>query len=259
MNTMLKSYFSQGAQIATGVYDLLLDVCFPPHCPSCDTAVSAEGNICSECYAELQHISAPMCLCCGIPFAVSSEMIETESYCAACIQQPPIFQSARAVWGYNAISSTLITRLKFGDHSTSLSRYGKIMAQAATPAMRSVDAIVPVPLHWRRLMARRYNQSALLAYSLADELRLPVLANSLKRTRATTPQTRLKGEARARNVLNAFSADAQHIAHKNILLIDDVMTTGATIKACTKALLQAQASQVHVLTLARTTRELTIG
>lgn len=259
MNTMLKSSLKRSIELISGLSQLMLDICFPPHCPSCDEPVDAEGNMCAMCFSQLQHIAPPHCDCCGMPFAVhiadDNADDNTATFCAACLSQPRTYDSARAVWVYNHISSQLITRLKFGDHATSLPRYAKLMAQRTTPAMRMTDVIIPVPLHWRRLMLRRYNQSALLAYCLAKELQQPVLANCLVRVRATIPQTRLKGPARVQNVKNAFAVKSTDIAHKHILLIDDVMTTGATINACTKALKSAGAASVHVLTLARTVRE----
>jgi ComF family protein len=127
---------------------------------------------------------------------------------------------------------------------------------AAAHEQRPVDLIIPVPLHWRRLLMRRFNQSALLGFSLSRSLAVPCVPTALKRTRYTTPQMRLPRAQRLKNVRNAFAVpDAGLIADKHVLLVDDVVTTGATVAACAATLKKAGAASVHVLALARTVKE----
>lgn len=229
----------------------LLDVAFPPSCPACHAAVSAQDNFCSDCFAALKQISAPQCACCGIPFVFDSG---ADAQCPECLASPPSFDTARAPLVYDAISAPLIRGLKFHDRYTGLQRATAMMI--AAHGNRPVDLIVPVPLHWRRLVMRRFNQSALLGFALARLLAVPCLPSALKRTRYTTPQMRLPRAERLKNVRNAFAVgDGASVAGKHVLLVDDVVTTGATVAACASALKKAGALSVHVLALARTVKE----
>ena len=213
--------------------------------------VSAQNNFCSACFAALQQISAPHCACCGIPFAFESA---PDAQCPECLAEPPSFDTVRAPLVYDAISAPLVRSLKFHDRYTGLQRAVAMMAAAHGP--RSVDVIVPVPLHWRRLLMRRFNQSALLGFALSPVLSVPCVPAALKRTRYTTPQMRLPRAQRLKNVRNAFAVpDAATIAGKHVLLVDDVVTTGATVAACAATLKKAGAASVHVLALARTVKE----
>ena len=230
---------------------LALDALFPPHCASCDAAVDTAGNICTACFAQLRVIADPICTCCGVPFA---NPVDT-GLCAVCVDEAPPFARARSVWVYNEISAALVTRFKFTDRTAMLPRYGHELARAGAELLAATDVIVPVPLHWRRLMARRYNQSALLAFALSARTGVPVDVRSLRRVRHTIPQTRLKGADRRSNVKGAFAVRGEALRGKRVLLLDDVMTTGATIHACITALEKAGAREVAVLTLARTVRE----
>lgn len=229
----------------------LLDVAFPPSCPACHTTVSAQDNFCSECFAALKQISAPQCACCGIPFAFDGG---ADAQCPECLAEPPSFDTARAPLVYDHISAPLIRGLKFHDRYTGLRRAVAMML--AAHGERPTDLIVPVPLHWRRLFMRRFNQSALLGFGLSRALHIPCLPQGLKRTRYTTPQMRLPRAERLKNVRNAFAVpDAAGIEGKHVLLVDDVVTTGATVAACAAALKKAGAASVHVLALARTVKE----
>lgn len=243
---------SQFAHLIAASARMLLDLVFPPVCPSCRQPVDALHNFCAPCFSKLRLIAAPLCSCCGIPFA-----IPVEGQCPTCLAEPPSFHRARAVMVYDAVSAPLITTLKFHDQWAGLERYAAMMA-AAGPMVVEADYIVPVPLNWRRLWRRKYNQAALLAYALARHSAVPVLPDALRRLRATTPQMRLPRHERLKNVRGAFAvADAAlpKLQNKTILLVDDVVTTGATVEACAVALRNAGAKQVDVLSLARTVKE----
>lgn len=232
-----------------------LDVAFPPRCPSCEAAVEVDGNFCPACFGQLRLIAPPVCACCGIPFPAD---LGEGALCPECLATPPAFDTVRAVMVYDRISAPLVSALKFHDQWAGLARYGAMMKASATAQLAHCDLIVPVPLHWHRLLKRRYNQAALLAYRLAEETGLPCRLDILKRTRATRPQMRLDRAMRLKNVRHAFALNARAtaaVADKTILLVDDVVTTGATVEACAALLKHAGARAVHVLALARTVKE----
>jgi ComF family protein len=240
-------------ELASAVSHLLMDHVFPPHCPACMVPVSANGNLCAACFASLHRITAPLCECCGIPFSVP---METGSLCPECIATPPEFDVARAVMVYNHTASTLISALKYHDRMGAIARYAQQMQQAGADMLEHADALIPVPLHWRRLLKRRYNQSAWLAYALAERTGIACQPNLLTRIRNTTQQTGMKRSERQRNMRRAFAVKhPEQIAGKRIVLIDDVVTTGATANACARALKDAGAAWVGVLSIARTVRE----
>ncbi|MDX2112917.1 MAG: ComF family protein [Alphaproteobacteria bacterium] len=173
---------------------------------------------------------------------------------SACASAPP-FSRARACVRYDEHSKRLVLLLKYHDQAYLARIFGSWLAKAGGELIRASDMIIPVPLHYWRFVSRRYNQSALLAAALAKTCGLPHLPDGLTRTRKTLPQTGLSRSQRENNVRGAFAANPKHLATlkgKSVLLMDDVFTTGATIEACTKALLKAGSSTVNVLTLART-------
>lgn len=200
-------------------------------------------------------ISAPMCGCCGIPFVVA---IGDEALCPECLAEPPEFDKAQAVMVYDAISAPLVSALKFGDQWAGIQRHATMMAAVGGGMLKDADMLIPVPLHWRRLVQRKFNQSALLAYGVSKASGVPCAADILKRVKYTPPQMRLDRKTRIVNVKRAF-ATAPEMAHrvkdKIVVLVDDVVTTGATVNACAKELKKAGAKQVRVLALARTVKE----
>lgn len=232
---------------------MVLDLAFPPRCPSCKGPSTADGNFCAECFSKVRLIGAPLCTCCGIPFEIA---LEKEMRCPECLDTPPLFSQARAVMVYDAVSAPLISSLKFHDQWAGIARHAQMMQRAGAEILPGVDMLVPVPLHWRRLVRRKFNQSALLAYGISQLTALPCMPQVLQRVRFTKPQMRLDRKLRLHNVKKAFAvARGGIVAGKTILLIDDVVTTGATANACAAALKQAGAKEVRVLSLARTVKE----
>lgn len=241
--------------VASAAFRILADTAFPPRCPSCRGNVAADGNFCAECFPKLRMISAPLCDICGIPFIIP---VEAGTQCPHCLETLPKFDRARAVMVYDNISAPLITALKFHDQWTNVNRMVQMMLATGNSLLADTDAILPVPLHWRRLIGRKYNQSALLAYGLSKATNIPCVTDVLRRVRPTPPQMRLDRATRLRNVRRAFAVDAAAAAQikgKTLLLVDDVVTTGATADACARVLKKAGAKEVRVLSLARTVKE----
>lgn len=229
----------------------VLNLLFPPQCLNCECRVPTHGTLCLSCWENIRFISEPMCACCGLPFEYA---VDKNTLCGECLNEHPPYSRARAAFVYDEHSRSLILKLKYQDDTYLAKTYGPWLSKAGAELLAASDVIIPVPLHYWRFVARRYNQSALLANMLAKFATKPVLLDGLRRTRATEQQTGLTKSQREDNVRGAFSIHPKHatnIKGKSVLLIDDVITTGATLRHCTKALLKAGASQVNVLTLAR--------
>ncbi|MGE0754094.1 MAG: ComF family protein [Alphaproteobacteria bacterium] len=228
-----------------------LDIIFPPQCLICRTRVMEHGTLCTGCWGEIKFIATPYCSCCGLPFEYA---MGDDALCGECIANRPVYSRCRSAFCYDEHSSKLVTALKFSDQMHLAVIYGKWLAKAGKEIIHRSDAIVPVPLHWRRFVKRRYNQSALLARSLARHTGLPVLEDGLQRVKHTPPQTGLSREQRLKNLQGAIVIHRKHAESfkgKSVLLIDDVLTTGSTINQCSKVLLRGGVSTVNVLTLAR--------
>jgi len=245
----------RSVQAAHAAWRLVADMVYPPRCPSCQTYVGADGNFCGACFQKLRMIDAPMCACCGIPFVIA---VEADTRCPECLVSPPAFDTARAALVYDAVSAPLVTALKFHDQWVGLERYVAMMLRAGKPLLDGADMLVPVPLHWRRLLRRKFNQSALLAYGLSRVTDIPCAPEMLQRTIYTKPQMRMTRKERLTNVKRAFAVPEsayETLRNKVVVLVDDVVTTGATVNACAKALKKAGAKDVRVLALARTVKE----
>lgn len=230
---------------------VLSDMLYPPKCALCRVPVDAAHTFCGECFVRLHFIAAPQCECCGLPFSHASEVALR---CGDCLTKAPPYALARAALVYDEVSRPLVTRLKYGDQLHLAPLLARLMGQAGAAVLKEADWLIPVPLHWRRRVRRRYNQSLVLATHLGQQYDVPVLADGLQRIRATVPQVGLSRSQRQRNVASAFQMKEQSrpiIAGKTLVLIDDVMTSGATLHACTKALSAAGAAEIRILTLAR--------
>jgi ComF family protein len=225
----------------------VLDLLFPPLCIGCRAPVG-EAGFCAVCWSDIRFLDGPGCACCGLPFAVA---LEGENLCAACLVRPPAFDTARAVLAYDEKSRGAILALKHADRLDLIPGLSRWLSRAGRAVLEDSDLLVPVPLHPWRLWRRRYNQSAELARHLARDWKLAYQPSALVRSRPTRSQGAMaSARARRRNVLGAFKVPGP-VAGKRILLLDDVLTTGATVEACARALKRAGAARVNVLVLAR--------
>jgi ComF family protein len=239
--------------IARQVGRSLLDFVLPPTCLSCDEAVDVEGQLCPHCFRRLSLISEPMCSCCGVPFTVA-EQGGLSGECADCHEAPRPFRRARAPFRYDPESRPVILALKHADRPELAAPLARHMVRAGAELLADADLLIPVPLHRRRLISRRYNQAALLAQAVSRLCGLPVLVDALVRHRATAPLGGYDAVGRAQILHDAIAVRPgrfAQIAGRRVVVIDDVLTTGATVCACADALLDADASAVDVLAAAR--------
>lgn len=227
-----------------------LDVALPPLCPACRDLLTGNG-LCPACWGKLVFIAPPYCPRLGIPFAYDPGpgILSMQA-----IADPPAYSRARAAVRYDDVAAKLVHSFKYGDRLDLAPLLGRWMARAGNELLHEADALVPVPLHWRRLWTRRFNQSAALAETIASESKVAVAHTPLRRVKATQQQVGLSRAERATNVQGAFRVDAaakSEVAGRRLVLIDDVLTSGATSDACARALLRAGAAQVDVLVFAR--------
>lgn len=235
-----------------------LDWLLPPLCPATGQDVDIHGAVAPEYWASLRFIRPPCCGQCALPFPHDIGGASGHLICAVCLDNPPRFARGRAALVYDEASRKLILRFKHGDQLQAVRTLVPWLLEAGGDVLPGADMIVPVPLHRWRLLSRRYNQSALLAKRLAGAADKPVCLDALIRVKATPPQGHLKRAEREANMRGAFRinpAREAQIKGKNVLLIDDVFTTGATLNACTDTLLTAGAASVDVLSIARVIKE----
>ena len=245
----------------------VLAVAFPTDCALCGGELSSDGRlrICLACWESLQPWRGPLCARCGLPFASPHALDSSLAECGVCREDGPPFDGARSFGLYGGKLRLVILRLKFAGEGRLGSRLGELLASTwdTLPQMGEVASplIVPVPLHPSRRRERGFNQSELLAAGLVRALRmqsggaaLQVSKACLRRKRATPPQTGLSVAARRENLRGAFEVvNPSEVRGRTIVLVDDVMTTGATLSACARALKRAGAANIMGLTLARAT------
>ncbi|MGB5092106.1 MAG: ComF family protein [Parvibaculum sp.] len=223
----------------------------PPLCLSCHCGITTQNALCATCWSQLHFIEKPLCPVSGLPFAFDPG---PGMLSAAVIASPPPYDAARAVLRYDDVSGRIIHRYKYGDRMEAAPAMAAWMARAGADLLGDATLVAPVPLHRARLFSRRFNQSAELARHLGHRVRVAVVPDLLLRIKATQPQVGLSGQARRRNVAGAFKVNprfSDKVVGKVVVLIDDVMTTGATIEACARVLKASGASEVRVLTFAR--------
>lgn len=226
---------------------------WPERCPVCGAPAGEEEAMCPGCRALLPALQAPVCAICGRALSEASRPLS--GVCGYCELGPPAYAQARSYGVYDGLLARLIRDFKFHGKRSLLPALKGFMLEADERWYQGVgaDAVVPVPLHRRRLGERGFNQAADLARPVARRRRVPLLTGALVRVRETEPQYGLTFNQRRENVKGAFQVvRPRSMAGRKILLVDDILTTGVTVNESVKALKKAGAREVTVLTLART-------
>lgn len=238
-------------RIAIGAFRMAIGILYPPVCVACRAATGNAQALCASCWSGIGFIERPYCERLGTPFEVD---LGPGMLSPAAIADPPVFTRARAVCRFDGAARELVHRLKYGDRSELALTLGRMMRQSGHELLADADLIVPVPLHRTRLWSRRFNQAALLARVVGGLAGLPHAATALARVKRTRQQVGLTRAQRADNLQGAFRVLPQaraQVEGRRILLVDDVLTTGSTVNAASRALLRAGATAVDVLTFAR--------
>lgn len=239
-------------QLFNNLHQSLVELLFPSACLACRQAV-APGTLpmfCPECLNRIELITGPLCSGCGRLFPKAAG---GDHYCGLCLTGRHHFDRARAVAIYSEPFSQVIHRFKYQGKGYGLSSFRALLEGLPEPPISTPpDLILPVPLHDRKLRRRGFNQAAILARAFFPKTRRLIRTDLLRREIDTAPQTSLSGKARRQNLKNAFAIwESEEIRGKNLVLVDDVFTTGTTVNECARVLKKAGASRVEVLTLAR--------
>lgn len=234
--------------IGAGIADLI----FPPRCIACPEPTDAPHGLCPTCWRETHFIAGTTCRRCGMPL-VGGEAGDAD-VCDGCLRRPPAWDRGAAAVLYAGAARRVVLALKHGDRLDTVGPLAAWMVAAGRSLLAEADVIASTPLHWRRLARRRYNQSAELAKRIGRLSGRPVVVDLLSRIRATKPQERMDRVARTANQAGAFAVAPRRRAAvdgSSVLLVDDVLTSGATLSACADALRAGGAARVDVLVLAR--------
>ena len=232
--------------------EFCLDLLLPPRCLACAEQVGAPHALCAACWNRLTFLGAPCCARCGLPFAYE---MGTDALCGGCAREPPAYDRARSALRYDEGSRGLVLAFKHGDRLQGVVAFAEWMRRAGEGLLAEADLLLPVPLHWTRLLRRRYNQSALLARAIARLSGVAYAPDWLRRRRRTASQGEFGPIGRRRNVQSAFQLHAKRsVRDLHVVLVDDVLTTGATVEECARVLRRAGARRIDVLTLARSLR-----
>jgi ComF family protein len=257
--TQMRWFGNNAHNPGPGLAGHFMNMILPPLCVHCHTPLREYDLLCPKCWVQVNFITRPLCDVTGLPLpynAAASLNDDTAepAISPAALAHPPAWDRARAAALFGPVVRSLIHGLKYGDRRDALKLLGGWMNLAGRDLLAEADLLMPIPLHRSRLWRRRFNQSALLAREIAKASGLPLDLFSLERTRPTRSQIGLTRNQRKRNVAGAFAVPAQRrelVASRKIILVDDVLTSGATANGCARALKKAGAERVFVLALAR--------
>jgi len=229
---------------------LILEVFFPSHCISCQNIIRRNSLFCHDCFIKLQFITEPKCKICSYPFEI--EIPDMSSLCGKCLIKKPSFDKLVTIFSYNHIIRKAITSLKYHDQTFLSKKLAILLKEKAKNEIDNCDIIAAIPLHLNRLRKRKFNQASIIAKNLSKNKFIPDL---IWRVKDTTPQVSLRKKQRKSNLKRAFLVNKKYrtfLKNKKILLIDDVITTGATIENCARELKRRDVKEVVVLTIAKT-------
>jgi ComF family protein len=231
----------------------ILNIFFPNHCLHCEKIINKEALFCTTCWSRLKFITDPKCRICSYPFEIELIGKSSSLPCSKCIKDPPHFDKVITIFRYNEIIKKIISDLKYYDQTFIAKKIAKLLYNKIQPELENIDLVTIIPLHRNKLKKRKFNQVALISKEIIKHKKY--IPDLLFRTKETQTQVKLTQKQRVANIKKAFMINRKHqdaIADKTILLIDDVMTTGATIEACAKALKKRKVKKIIVLTLAKT-------
>lgn len=233
-----------------------LDAVYPARCLTCGSIVDGDFGLCGACWRDTAFIGGTICDSCGVPLPGADE--GDILHCDSCMENPPPWSKGRAAMLYRDTGRKLVLAFKHGDRQEIARPAGLWLANAVADVVTQNTLIAPVPLHWLRMIKRRYNQSALLAKALSNRIERPWSPDLLQRVRRTQTLDGLGRSERIAAVENAIRVHPlrrHRLIGRPVLLVDDVMTSGATLAACTQACLDAGSGPVNVVTLARVAKD----
>ena len=231
-----------------------LSIVYPTQCLLCAAQVDQEGGLCSACWRETPFINGLACDACGAPLPGFDK---GRAHCDDCLITPRPWDSGRAAFLYEGNGRRIVLALKHGDRTDLAKPAARWLQHAGRDILREDTLLVPVPVHWSRLLSRRYNQAAEISRALSKITGLPACQDALLRTKRTSVQNGMSVAQRQTNMSGAITANTKRfhqLEGRRICLIDDVMTSGSTLTACTTAAYDAGADQVFVMVLARVTK-----
>lgn len=235
-------------------YKSVLDFIYPHLCIKCWTVVEDDAGFCSACFKKIRFVTQPFCDMCALPLEVSAT---EETRCAPCLQEEKLFKKARTVLVYDDESKPFILSFKNKGRTMYRKPLSHLMIQRGQDLFEDADIVTTVPMHFLKRFLRGYNQADLLGETIAAHYKKAFMPELLKKIKMTKSQAGLHQEERLKNVKSSFALNPKHaplIKGKIIVLVDDVMTSGATVTAVTKVILKGDPKEVRVLTLARTVR-----